>query len=102
MSFLKVVPRLKAPDGSALTCSAALPETEHCPTCHRPTTSVCLLRAVYPDKRCALHTEWLDGTADARRKADNWKGKNAKNRARARAWLAWKRLIAQHLKTDHT
>lgn len=76
------VPSLTNDDGSKALCVEPRLYDE---------TRTCTKRAVYPDHRCAIHTEWLAGTVESRKAADNGPRKgSAAYRVRALAWAAWR------------
>lgn len=85
----RVVPKLVDSSGKPLTCQHFVAGPGFCLDCRSHRVGVgCSRRAVYPDERCALHTEWLKGTHAERNEADNISGLSGPETARARAWQA--------------
>jgi hypothetical protein len=62
------VPHLVEPDGSRALCEVP-----------RRTGLLCLAIAAYPDRRCCLHTKFLDGQHHERKKLDT-------EESRRKAW----------------
>lgn len=79
---MKDCPELRTPDGAPMLCGA--------PKLTKKRGEPCRRKACYPDKRCCLHTEWLEGNGDERKRADSARGKL---RPRAQAWRIFRAML---------